>query len=63
MEISWTDHMRNEELLRRAKEERNVLHTTKRRKDNWFCHILCRKCLIKHIIRGKIEGRIEVMGR
>jgi len=24
---------------------------------------LCRNCLIKHIIEGKIEGRIEVTGR
>jgi hypothetical protein len=24
---------------------------------------LCRNCLIKHAIEGKIEGRIEVMGR
>jgi hypothetical protein len=24
---------------------------------------LCRNCLLKHIIEGKIEERIEVMGR
>ena len=24
MEISWTDRMRNEEVLRRVKEERNI---------------------------------------
>jgi hypothetical protein len=24
---------------------------------------LCRNCLLKHVIDGKIEGRIEVMGR
>ena len=26
-------------------------------------HILCRNCLLKHVIEGKIEGRVEVMGR
>jgi hypothetical protein len=26
-------------------------------------HILLRKCLLKHVIEGKIEGRIEVTGR
>jgi hypothetical protein len=31
MEISWTDHMRNEEVLHRVKEERNILHTTKKK--------------------------------
>jgi hypothetical protein len=26
MVISWTDHVRNEEVLLRAKEQRNILH-------------------------------------
>jgi hypothetical protein len=29
MEISWTDSVKNEEVLHRAKEERNILHTIK----------------------------------
>jgi len=39
--ISWTDRVRNEEVLHREKEEGNVLHTVKRRKANWIGHILC----------------------
>jgi hypothetical protein len=34
----------------------------KRRKANWIGHILCRNCLIKTVIEGKIKGRIEMMG-
>jgi hypothetical protein len=34
MEISWTDHVRNEEVLHRVKEERNIVRTIKRRKAN-----------------------------
>ena len=34
MEISWTDHVRNEEMLQRVKEERNIIQTMKRRKVN-----------------------------
>jgi hypothetical protein len=30
--ISWTDYVRNEEVLHRVKEERIILHTIKRRK-------------------------------
>ena len=30
---------------------------------NCLGHVLCRNCLLKHVIEGKIEGRIEVMGR
>jgi hypothetical protein len=46
-----------------VKEERNIVHTIKRRKANWIGHILRRNCLLKHVIEGKLEGRIEVMGR
>jgi Leu/Phe-tRNA-protein transferase len=27
MEISWTDHVRNVEVLHRVEEERNIIHT------------------------------------
>jgi hypothetical protein len=61
--ISWTDRVRNEEVLHRVKEERNILHTVKRRKANYICHILCRNCLLKHVNEGKLEGRIDMTGR
>jgi hypothetical protein len=35
--IGWTDH---EEVLHRVKEERNILHTIKRRKALWIGNIL-----------------------
>jgi hypothetical protein len=62
-EISWTDRVRNEEVLHRDKEERNILHTVKRRKANWIGYGWCGNCLLKHVIGGMIEGRIEVTGR
>jgi hypothetical protein len=62
MKITWTDRVRNEVLLR-VKEERNSLHSVKRRKTNWIGHVLRRNCLLKQVIEGKVEGRIEVAGR
>jgi uncharacterized protein YtpQ (UPF0354 family) len=62
-EISWTDRVINEEALQRDKEERNIIHTVKRRKANWIGHILCRNCLLKQVIEGKVEGRMEVTER
>jgi hypothetical protein len=50
--ISWTDRVRNEEVLHRVKE-RNILHTIKRGKANWIGHILRRNGLLKHVIEGK----------
>jgi hypothetical protein len=55
--------VRNEEVLDRVKEERNIVHTIKRRKANWNGHILRRNCLLKHVIEGKLEGSIEMTGR
>jgi hypothetical protein len=52
--IRWTNHVRNEELLHRVKEERNILHIIKRKKVNWIGHILRRNCLLKHVIEGKL---------
>jgi hypothetical protein len=57
--VSWTDRVRNEEVLHRVKEERKILHTIQRRKANWIGHILGRNCLLKHVTEGKIEGRSD----
>ena len=54
MEISWTGHVTNEELLQIMKKERNVLQTIKWGKAKWIVHILRRNCLLKHFIEGKI---------
>jgi len=61
--ISWTDHVRNEEVLLRVKEQMNILHEIRKRKANWIGHILCRNCLLQWVIEGKIKGGIEVTGR
>jgi hypothetical protein len=55
--------VRNAKVLHTVKEERNILHTIKTRKANWAGHILRRNCLLKHVIEGKLEGKIEVTGR
>jgi hypothetical protein len=62
-EISWTDHVRNEEVLLRVKEQRNILHQIRNRKANWIAHILRRNCILQRVIEGKIQGGIEVTGR
>jgi len=58
--ISWIDHVRNEEVLLRVNEQRNILHEIIKRKANWIGHILRRNCLLKQVIEGKIKGQIEV---
>jgi len=61
--ISWTDHVRNEDVLLRVKEQRNILHEIRQWKANWIGHILRRNCLLQPVIEGKIQGGIEVTGK
>ena len=55
--ISWTDHVRNEEVLLQVNEQRNILHAIRKRKANWIGYILRRNCLLNQVIEGKIKGR------
>jgi hypothetical protein len=48
--ISWTDRVRNEEVLHRVKEETNP--TCNEKKEG----ILRRNCRLKHVTEGKLEG-------
>jgi hypothetical protein len=61
--IVWTDYGRNEKVLLRVKEQRNILHEISKRKANWIGHILCKNSLLQRVIEGKIKGGIEVTGR
>jgi hypothetical protein len=54
--ISWTDHVRNEEVLLRVKEQRNILHEIRKRKGKWIVHIFSRNCLLRRVTEGKIQG-------
>ena len=56
------DHVRNEEVLLRVNERRNILHEIRKRKADWIGHILRRNCLLQ-VIEGKIKGQIEVTRR
>jgi hypothetical protein len=61
--ISWTDHVRNEEVLLRVKVQRNFVHEMSKRKVNWIDYILRRNCLLQRATEGKIKGGIEVRKR
>ena len=57
VEIIWTDHVRNEGVIQKSQGgEENPTDST-------IGYILCRNCLLKFIVEGTIESRIEVTGR
>jgi hypothetical protein len=61
--ISWSDHVRNKNVLLTVKEQRNILHEVRKRKAKWIGHILRRNCLLQRVIEGQIQRGIEVTGR
>jgi hypothetical protein len=61
--ISRTDHVRNDKVLFRVKEQRNILHEIRKRKANLIGQILHTNCLLQRATEGKIQGGIEVTGR
>ena len=59
----YVSYARNEEVLLRVNEQRNILHEIRKWKANWIGHILRRNCLLKQVIEGKIKGEMEVTRR
>ena len=55
--------MRNEDVLLKVNEQRNIVYVIRKRKANWIGHILRRNCLLKQVIEGKIKGKMEVTRR
>jgi hypothetical protein len=53
--ISWTNRIRNEEVLQSQEEEEYPTHK-KRRKASWIGHFLCRNYRLKHV-KGKLEEK------
>ena len=54
--ISLPDHVRNEEVLLRVNEQRNILHEIRKRKANWIGHNLTQKLPSKTSYRRKDKG-------
>jgi len=55
--------VKNEEVLLGVKKQRNILYEIRKRKANWFGHILRRNCLLQRVIEGEIEVGLEVTRR
>jgi len=49
----------NDEVLQRVKGERNIVQTIKRRNADLIGDVFCWNRLLKHVIEGKVEGRID----
>jgi hypothetical protein len=50
--ISWTDHMRNEDVLLRVKKQRNILHEIRKRKVTFYVETSFYNGLLKERYKG-----------
>jgi hypothetical protein len=60
-QISWTDRVENEEVLKGSKM-RGIPYKQQNKKGelDWrIGDIVSKSCLLKHVIEGKIQGRIK----
>jgi len=59
--IIWADRVKNEVLHRIRIEGTSSMQQKKRA--NLIGQILHSNCILKHVIEGKIEGRMKMTGR
>ena len=55
--ISWTDKMRNEEVLERVGTGRQLIEVLRYRKKTWIGHVLRGDGLMKEVLEGRMEGK------
>ena len=49
----WTEHVRNEEVLHRVKEQRNILHEISKGKANWIGHIFLETAFYNGVLKER----------
>jgi hypothetical protein len=54
--ISWTDHVRNEKVLLRVKEQRNILHEIPKRKANWIATVCVETAFYNGLLKERYKG-------
>ena len=56
--ISWREHVRNEEVLRRVGEERSLRNTIWKRKARWIGHVMRQKeGMLRTVIKNEAFNR------
>jgi hypothetical protein len=55
--ISWRDHVRNEEVLRRVGENRNMIVTIWKKKARWIGHTIRSEGMLRTVMEGRAEGK------
>jgi hypothetical protein len=57
LRISWTDHRTNEAVLEEMETERELMATIRKRKLQFFGHVIRARNLCTHILEGRVHGK------
>ena len=57
LKVKWSDKIKNDEVLRRAGEERQLLNNIRKRKRNWVGHVLRGNGILRDVLEGSVEER------
>src|SRR6267154_1575626 len=55
--ISWSDKMKNEDVLKRVEEKSCLIRTISQRKKNWIGHVLRGDGLLRDVMEGRVMGK------
>src|SRR6267154_2586803 len=55
--ISWSDKMKNEEVLKRVEEKSCLIRTISQRKKNWIGHMLRGDGLLRDVMERRMMGK------
>src|SRR6267154_4789456 len=55
--ISWSDKMKNEDVLKRVEEKSCLIRTIIQRKKNWIGHVLRGDGLLRDVMEGRVMGK------
>ena len=57
LKITWRDRVSNQEVLRRMRTKRSLITSVKKRKLDYFGHLIRNDGLQRELLEGKIDGR------
>ena len=57
LNISWSDKVSNDKVLRRVEEEKSIISTTDKRQKAWLGHTLRHGDRLLIVIEGRVVGR------
>ena len=57
LKVSWTEHKKNDEVLRTVETRRELMNTLRTRQKRWLGHVLRHGTLVKTVLEGRLLGK------